>query len=201
MKYVKKVFLTIVNAISVAIIVLAVLMLLTVVMTKSGRAPDFMGFSVFRVLTGSMEPNLPVNSLIIVKKTDPSLIRENDIITFYSTDPGLMGAINTHRVVEVTEEKGEKTFITKGDANQIADKYVTLSRNLIGKVIFKSVVLGVIVRLVSNPIVFIPLIILPLVILLVSNIVKTVRVSKEMINEEIDGNKEDDPGDAGEEKK
>ncbi len=199
MKYVKKVFLTIVNALSVAIIVLAVLMLLTVVMTKAGKAPDFMGYSVFRVLTGSMEPNLPVNSLIIVKKTDPSLIRENDIITFYSTDPGLMGAINTHRVVEVTEENGEKAFITKGDANQIADKYVTLSRNLIGKVIFKSVVLGVIVRLVSNPIVFIPLIILPLVILLVSNIVKTVRVSKEMINEEIDGNKEDDRG--GEEEK
>ena len=37
-------------------------------------------------------------SLIVVKKEAPSAIQEGDIISFYSSDPALDGAVNTHRV-------------------------------------------------------------------------------------------------------
>lgn len=36
-----------------------------------------------------------------VKQTDPSAIKENDVISFYSSDPALSGAVNTHRVVSI----------------------------------------------------------------------------------------------------
>ncbi|MBQ7625125.1 MAG: signal peptidase I [Clostridia bacterium] len=180
----KKALNVLLNVISVAIIVLAVIMLVTVLFTKPGQAPSIMGFSIFRVLSGSMEPTIPVNSMIMVKKVDPEAVKVGDVITFYSTDPSLNGAINTHRVIEITEESGELAFVTQGDANVVKDDYLTLSRNLIGKVIFKSRAIGFIVTLAANPVIFIPVIILPLVVLLVVNVVKTVRISKEMIKEE-----------------
>lgn len=184
MKTVKRVLSTAVNVISTVIIVVAVFMLITVIMTRSSGVPNFMGYSVFRVMTGSMEPTLKVNTLIIVKRTDISDIKTGDIITFYSEDPSLKGQINTHRVVRAEIQNGETVLYTKGDANLIDDKYGTREKDLIGRMVFSSFLLGTVVRLAANPIVFIPVIILPLLIMLVTNIMRSVRITKTMMAEE-----------------
>lgn len=44
--------------------------------------PKIMGYQTYDVLTGSMEPELPVGSLILVETVDPALLVEGDIITF-----------------------------------------------------------------------------------------------------------------------
>lgn len=181
----KKIILNVINAVSVIIIVLAVAVLLTVVMTKSGEAPKFMGFSVFRIMTGSMEPTIPTDSLVLVKETDPWDLREGDVISFYSLDPELNGMINTHRVVarEITSEEG-LVFTTKGDANMLEDDYPVLSDNIVGKVVWSSPFMGGLVRLTANPLVFLPFIIVPLLALLLGNLIKTVRLAKQMAREE-----------------
>ncbi|MGN0322238.1 MAG: signal peptidase I [Oliverpabstia sp.] len=166
------------------IIALAVIVLLIVVLTKSGEAPNVLGYSVFRVLTGSMEPAIETDSLILVKGIDPSEIKEDDIISFYSQDPSHGGAVNTHRVISVEQDGELWYYTTKGDANQIADKYIVTSNDLIGKVIFTSHPLGLFVRLLANPLIFIPVILLPLFIILLSNLIRTVRLAKKMAKEE-----------------
>lgn len=180
----KKALLNIVNAVSVIIIILATVILLTVVMTSSGEAPSFLGYSVLRIVTGSMEPEIPTDSLILVKIADADEIVTGDVISFYSLDPELDGMINTHRVCSVEEDAGGKYFVTKGDANAVADEYTVPAGNLVGKVVYHSKGLGVFVNLLSNPVIFLPFIILPLLALLVSNLVKSVKTAKEIAKEE-----------------
>lgn len=98
----------------------------------------------------------------IVKQTDPSAIKENDVISFYSSDPALSGAVNTHRVVSIETDGNNYRYITKGDANNVVDRYDVDSRDLLGKVVWSSLILGKIVRLVSNPLIFVPIILVPL---------------------------------------
>lgn len=180
----KKLFFHLINIVSVIIIVMAVCVLLTVVLTKSGEAPNIFGYSVFRVLTGSMEPTIETNSLIVVKRTDPSEIKKDDIISFYSKDPSHGGAVNTHRVVSAEQDGEQWCYTTKGDANQVVDSYITTSNELIGKVVFTSHPLGILVRLLANPLIFIPVILIPLFIILFTNLIRTIRLAKQMAKEE-----------------
>ena len=180
----KRIIINIVNVVSVLAITAAVVVLLSVVLTKSGDAPNILGYSVFRVLTGSMEPTIETDSLIVVKRIDPSEVKEGDIISFYSADPSHGGAVNTHRVVS-SEQNGENwIYSTKGDANEIVDRYPVSSRDLIGKVIFISHPLGVVVHLLSNPLIFLPLIVLPLLVILFCNLIRTIRLTKGLVKEE-----------------
>lgn len=71
----------------------------------------------------------------IVKQTDPASIHENDVISFYSSDPALSGAVNTHRVVSIETDGNNYRYITKGDANNVVDRYGVDSRDLLGKVV------------------------------------------------------------------
>ena len=180
----KKVILGIVNVLSAAAIVIALFVLCTVVMTRSGEAPSILGHYVFHVMTGSMEPAIETDSLIVVKRVEASEIKIGDVISFFSQDPAHGGAVNTHRVTAIEQNGEEWNFVTKGDANQLEDKYVTSSKDLIGKVVYVSHVMGIIVHLLSNPLIFIPVIVLPMFVILVYNLACTIRVTRNIVKEE-----------------
>ena len=180
----KKWLLRIVNTIAILLIVLSVLVLLTVTLTPADQVPRVLGYSVMRVMTGSMEPSIPQNAMILVQKTDPDRIRPGDVITFFSQDPALNGALNTHRVARIEQQGDNLLFITRGDANQIEDPIPVTQDVLVGRVVFVSAALGVLVSLLTNPLVFGLLILLPLLILLIANLVRTVRLSARLAREE-----------------
>ena len=123
-------------------------------------------------------------SLILVKKTDPSQIQVGDVISFYSADPALDGAVNTHRVIAIEQDGTEWKYTTQGDANNIPDQYGTDSEALIGKVVASSLALGKLARLVANPLVFIPVILIPLAVILISNLVRTIRLAGKIAKDE-----------------
>lgn len=181
---IKKIFFSIINFLSVVTIIAAVFVLCTVIFTKSGEAPSVFGYTALRVTTGSMEPTYAVDTMILVKKVLPEEIKENDVISFYSQDPALDGAVNTHRVVEIKEEDGERSFVTKGDNNNVVDSYDVESEYLLGKVVASSLIIGKISRLVANPLIFIPVILIPLVVILIGNLVGTIRMAKKIAKEE-----------------
>ena len=86
------------------------------------------------VMTPSMEPEIPAQSYILLKRVDPSTIKVGDVITFLSDDPDLksLNAYNTHRVVEIIGDNEE--FVTKGDANSIDDgAYSAKAENIVGR--------------------------------------------------------------------
>lgn len=100
--------------------------------------PGILGYHMYHVLSGSMEPNVPVGSLIYVCGQQPEEIAEGEIIAFYGSleDSGII----THRVVENHIVSG--TFTTKGDANESEDPVPVSYDNLIGKVIYTVPYMG-----------------------------------------------------------
>jgi len=72
------------------------------------------------VMSASMEPALPVHSMILVKEVDPEDVRVGDIITF--DPPGPTPRV-THRVVARERRDSRWYFRTKGDANPAPDDW------------------------------------------------------------------------------
>lgn len=172
------------NAAAIALILVSVFVLLSVVLTPAGQVPQVLGYSVFRVMTGSMEPEIREDSLLLVKKTPPEDIAPGDVISFFSPDPMLEGAVNTHRVVRIEKENGRTQFITKGDANVIEDTYPTDASALVGRVVFQSYGLGKAVSLLSNPLVFGIIILLPLLVILLMNLYRAIRIAADIAKKE-----------------
>ena len=96
------------------------------------------GVKIYTVISGSMEPNYKVGSLIYVVDTDTELLKVGDVITFNITE----NVIATHRIVAINNENNDKKFQTKGDANDDVDENFVESKNIIGKPIFTIPYLG-----------------------------------------------------------
>jgi signal peptidase len=164
----KKVISNIINVILVLVLLLAAgVMVLTGINAKSGKATTVLGYGFMAVQTGSMTPEYPVGSVIIIKETDPSKLSKNDVITFYSSHPQLNDMIVTHRIVDVIDDgDGTYSFTTKGDANTINDEYPAEGEKVIGKVLAKSSLMQKLVNLRQNPATFFVLILLPMCVLI-----------------------------------
>lgn len=85
------------------------------------------GYRFFAVLSGSMSPEFETGSLVAVKPVDPAELQAGDIITFGNSG----GQIVTHRIVGI--ENGQ-SFITKGDANPVADPEPVPADRVVGVV-------------------------------------------------------------------
>lgn len=95
-------------------------------------------FNAYVVLTGSMIPDIMPKDVIFTKKVDIEDIKENDVITFVSSDNRFAGSIITHRVVEIIDDDPEHIkFRTKGDNNTVSDLALVEDYNVLGRVIFK----------------------------------------------------------------
>ena len=126
-----------------------------------------------------------MNSLIIVHRVPADTIQEGDIISFYSRDPVLHGAVNTHRVSSIVQEEGQTVMITRGDANPMEDSYPVLREDVIGVVVFSSLFLGKTALFTEHPLVFFPFLVLPIVVMLISNLLSTIQAAKELAHAEL----------------
>lgn len=97
------------------------------------------GFGAAVVLTGSMEPAILTDDLIFVGEQDSY---ELDDVVVYQSGSTLI----VHRIVDM--EDG--TVTTKGDANNVADKPIDISR-IKGKVIGRIPGAGIAVRMLKTP--------------------------------------------------
>ncbi len=111
------------------------------------RYINFFGYTIFQVVTGSMEPTIKTSDIIIVKLTKE--VSENDIITFKADNNFI-----THRIIK----KDNEQIITKGDANNTEDLPIT-DDAVVGKVIYIFTNVAVWIKVFKDPKVVIVLII------------------------------------------
>ena len=123
--------------------VLVVLVVLCAVFLMGSR---LIGYRVFTVISGSMEPVYSVGDLIYVKKVDVNSIEVGDDITFILNEDLVVA---THRVVRMDQEN--QRFYTKGLANEIEDGDPVHFNNVIGVPKFAIPKLGYISDFVQNP--------------------------------------------------
>lgn len=85
------------------------------------------GCEMYNVISGSMEPAIPVGSAVYVKPVQPDELAPGDVIAFTSGS-----SVITHRVVEIDPRQGQIT--TKGDANALPDVSPVRYEEVIGRV-------------------------------------------------------------------
>ncbi len=106
----------------------AATLLITVVPLKRG-------YSEYYVISGSMEPQVPIYSILYALPVDPSTLQEGDIASFKVGSTTVV-----HRVKINNVEK--RTLVTKGDANEDVDFREISYDKVRGKVVRQFPVLG-----------------------------------------------------------
>lgn len=137
---------TIVNIIMVAAVGIFILALYTMYQNQDNPNEAFLlGYKPVYVMTGSMEPTLRVNGIVIIKEVSyDDIVADYEVAAdgYIETDdhkndkrPIVMYEIDdkmiTHRVVDVSEEG----IRTKGDNNNVQDAYYLQPENIRGEVI------------------------------------------------------------------
>ncbi len=114
-----------------------------------GITPSIFGVKTFTIISGSMEPTINIDDIIITKKASSNDININDIITFKTNNE-----IITHRVIDI-EKSGDKiVYTTKGDKNEVSDIVKIEYEQIEGKYLNKIPVLGKVLSILKNKIVF-----------------------------------------------
>jgi len=140
MKAIKKAW----DVISTILVVLVVLLAVALVGVR------LVGYQVYTVLSGSMEPTYHTGSLIYVKEVDPFTLEAGDVITFMIDEDTLA----THRIVEVVpdaEDSDTVRFRTKGDANETEDGSLVHYKNVVGTPVFSIPKLGYLANYIQHP--------------------------------------------------
>lgn len=109
------------------IIVLLIVILVRALVYKKY---DVFGYRFYLIMSGSMEPTIDVSDAVITKEMDT--YQDNDIIAFE-----YQGATTVHRIIKTYTENGEKSYQTKGDNNNAADKGLIKKSQIKGKVMYR----------------------------------------------------------------
>lgn len=117
-------------------IVLIFALLITIMVfssSKNNGVAHLFGFMPMAVESDSMKPTFKQGDLIICKEIDDfNSIKENDVITFWTTIQG-QRVKNTHRIVEIIDQDGSVKYVTKGDNNPVNDEDVISQGAIIGR--------------------------------------------------------------------
>jgi signal peptidase I len=82
--------------------------------------------------SGSMRPVMDAGDIVIIAKTNTDNLKVGDVIQFrVEKEVSVM-----HRLIRIEDVAGHKQFITKGDANSIADPDPVLPENVMGRKLF-----------------------------------------------------------------
>lgn len=108
--------------------------------------PRFMGYDIFAVVSGSMEPNIHVGSVVYAHEVPFEELEVGDVISFNMGDASRV----THRIVAIDTEN--QSFTTKGDANDVEDGSPVLYEHVIGKVALSIPMIGYISVYIRTPI-------------------------------------------------
>ena len=130
----KKAVSIVVNVIAWIVLILA--FLTTLIVFSSGRnngVANLMGFIPMTVESDSMKPTFSKNDLIVCKEVDDiNSLQKGDVITFWTIIDGKK-VKNTHRIVDINEFESTRSFVTRGDNNNLDDTLPAYAGDVIGK--------------------------------------------------------------------
>lgn len=109
-------------------------------MLGGNALPMPFGFGMTVVLSGSMEPELSIDDLLIVTPSDSYEV--GDVVVYQTQRTAVV-----HRIVSINSEE----IITRGDANNTDDDPIT-KENIKGKVVCAIPFVGLIVNLIKTPV-------------------------------------------------
>lgn len=177
MKALKRGATILVSMILWAVILLAALFAFTTLATRdNNHVANLAGFTPLSVMSDSMSPTFNAGDLIIIRKCTPATLEEGDIITFHAIINNEF-ALNTHRIAEIQDQNGARSYVTKGDNNVIADTHIIADGDIVGKYVGRLPYFGKVVQFLSSSTGFLLVIVLPLLLFFVYQVYHLITVS------------------------
>lgn len=130
------------------------------------KYPTVFGCSTAVVVSGSMQPEININDMVIIKAQDK--YKKGDVISFINGT-----SLVTHRIAEITSTG----FVTKGDANNTEDKTEVTKDQIMGKVVHVLPGAGNVISFLQSPLGMLLLIITAFILLEIPNL--SVKKAKE----------------------
>ncbi len=142
MSRLKNVIRWMVNAMTCMLLVVLILVIYgkCVLMFSDNKYPNYFGYTLFEVASGSMEPTLYIHDVILVKITKENL-NKGDIIAFLNEK-----SIITHRIVFIDGD----VITVKGDNNNAIDSPIKREQ-VVGKIVKIFPKFGVWKKIVTEP--------------------------------------------------
>lgn len=181
---VKKIFS---KVLSVLLALLVALCCIVMVKNAMGVEPTVFGCRFFYIVTGSMEPTIPVGAAVLVHKNTDGNYEIGDVITFQSTNSQIAGQPNTHRIIDKTDMDGKYWYATKGDANNSPDAEPVSQDSVYGKVIWstgKMTWVGTFLGMLTTPMGFFSCIMIPIMVIAGIMIKDFTKAYKQAVDEE-----------------
>lgn len=144
----------------------------------SNNKISIFNYRMFTVITESMAPKYKIGDVLFAKKTDYKKLKVGDIVTYQGETNSFKGKVVTHQIIKIDKYNDKYYFHTKGLANLVEDPIVSEDQ-IYGKVIYKSVILSSIYKIISTDVGFYLFIIIPILYLVTSEIIMTLLEKEE----------------------
>ena len=148
LRFIKNLLIYLLYIIIIPIIIYDVFLIVQTII-KPEDTPDFFGIKTFSIISGSMEPTISIDDIVIVKKVDKKELTKGDIITFKTNNE-----IITHRIIDKDLTNGQLFYTTKGDNNEVSDIQNIEFNHIEGKYIGKIPKAGKVLTFFKNKKVF-----------------------------------------------
>lgn len=160
------------------VVVLAGFVLVVCLQRFSDNKISFFDYRMFTVISGSMKPKYVIGDVLLSKETNPADVKVGDDITYLGNKGDVLGKVVTHQVIGINkDENGKYIYRSKGLANLVEDPMVSEDQ-LYGVVVYKSILLSTIYKIVATDVGFYLFIIIPIMFIIGSEIISTL-MSKE----------------------
>jgi signal peptidase len=120
-----------------------------VLVTGAYAVLGHMGYRAEPILSGSMEPTLPVGSLAVIREVPATGVERGDVVTFDT--PGEKNSLTTHRIVAVERDGSRVAYRTRGDANTSDDPWLLAPRGTMGELALDIPYAGYATRWLAQP--------------------------------------------------
>ena len=160
-----------------AIILLTGLFTFTTLASRDqNNVSSLFGYTPLIVQTDSMAPTFEAGDMIFIKRCDTTKLEQGDIVTFHTIINNEY-ALNTHRIHEIIDYGDARSYVTKGDNNDVADSHVISDGDIVGKYISRSAFLGKVIGFLSGKVGFLVVIVLPMLLFFIYQVYHLIMVS------------------------
>ena len=182
-----------------AVIMLLIMTIIIVLQKVTSNNRTIFGYRIFRVITGSMEPEYDIGQVVICKETNPEQIKIGDDIVYLGKNGDYNGKIIMHEIIGIDkDENNNLNFHAKGLHTASVEDPLIKPNQIYGVVKFKSGLLTIVYNLATS--IYSSFIIVTLLVLNVfisfkftgKNNIQQLQESYEEIEEDEENNDEND---------
>ena len=148
-KKIGKILLKIIYQLLIIMCLILTIIIVLQKVTNSNRT--IFGYRIFRVITGSMEPEYDIGQVVICKEVEPQNIKIGDDIVYLGTFGEYNGKIIMHEVTGIDrDENNNLNFHAKGLHNASVEDPQIKANQIYGVVKFKSGILTILYNLATS---------------------------------------------------